>query len=98
MSFTDDLGVLNTGVDELFAVAAAHSRAASPLGTVPVIPIDPFEAEATPRGSKLMVSATASQFDTPPAKGDTLTIDATAYTIFDINADQGGRLTIGLEK
>lgn len=103
MDFGQQMDAINTAVDDTLTTAeekaAIHTPSTGPEQTgIKVIALDPFEAEGSDRGSKLIVSVTASQFTTVPARSDGMTIGGIDYLIRNINADQGGRLELTLEK
>lgn len=105
MAFEELMDVLNAAVDDCLATteeqAVVHTPAAvgAPVQTgLAAIVQQPFEAESSARGTKLTVSLTASSFVTAPVRGDGLSLGAVNYLIGNINADDGGRLELTLER
>lgn len=103
MDFGDSITALNDAVDTALSTseeqAAVHTPAVGAEQTALVVIVQqPFEAEASDRGTKLTVSVTRSRFVTAPLRGDGISIGDVDYLIANINADDGGRLDLTLEK
>ena len=56
------------------------------------------ESEDNSPGVYAAAFVRASELAASPARGDQVLVDATAYTVFDIEADQGGGLVLRLRQ
>lgn len=100
MPFSDFLDDFNQTLRDEFASSITFTPAGSPAvpQTLKGIIETGAVPEETDRGTYLIVTCVAADFDTAPVNGAQIQVDSDSYTIVDIDADQAGMFRMRLRR
>jgi hypothetical protein len=92
----DPFAALNKACIKSFGAAVSYQQGAAAPFTVRAIPMKDSDEEQHLGGLYTRLFLDMADFATPPDHGDVVTIDGTAYTVFEPLADAMGGVTLSL--
>jgi hypothetical protein len=92
------LGAVNGATLTAFGREVVYSPQLGLSTTLKAIFEKTHEAEENAPGVYAALFLQASDLASPPQRGDEVTVDGVVYTVFDIEADQGGGLVLRLRR
>ncbi len=93
---SDPFAALNKACVRSFGKAVSYRQGAASPFTVRGIPMKDSDEEQHLAGLYTRLFVDMADFTTPPDHGDLVTIDGTAYTVFEPLADAMGGVTLSL--
>lgn len=97
-SWTSLLDDLNRSALSAFGREVTYAPQAGQPFTIRAVFEATRESEESSPGVYAVVFVRTSELPVPPERGDQVIVDGTAYTLFDIEVDQGGGLLLRLRR